>query len=78
MKYVVAVAGSLIIFIGAGLVSGIVLAMICPKHWWETYIDLGLLSANIPSLIAFVIASLAATHSFRSSLLVKSKKPQER
>ncbi|MGA2678288.1 MAG: hypothetical protein ABSF37_03185 [Sedimentisphaerales bacterium] len=72
MKYVVAVVGGLIIFIGAGLVSGLVLIMICPISWRETYINLGLLSANIPSLIAFAIASLAATHSFRASLRAKT------
>jgi hypothetical protein len=74
MKYVVAAVGSLIIFIGAGLVSGLVLVMICPISWRETYINLGLFSANIPSLIAFAIASLAATHSFRASLRLKTGK----
>lgn len=74
MKYVVAVAGSLIIFVGTGLILGLILAMICPASWSQTYINLGLLSANIPSLIAFVIASLAATHSFRASLRLKTGK----
>ena len=74
MRYVVAVVGSLIIFIGAGLVSGVVLYFVCPKSWGETYINFGFFSGNIPSLIAFVIATLAATHSFRASLRVKNKK----
>ncbi|MGD0077748.1 MAG: hypothetical protein ABSB91_03865 [Sedimentisphaerales bacterium] len=74
MRYVVAVVGSLIIFIGTGLILGLILAMICPISWSQTYINLGLLSANIPSLIAFVIACLAATHTFRASLRIKTKK----
>lgn len=74
MRYIVAVIGSGIIFIGAGLISGILLVMILPVSWSQTRINLGLVSTNIPSLIAFVIACLAATHSFRASLRLKSKK----
>jgi len=78
MKYFVAIVGGLIIFIGAWLISGILLAMILPVSWSQTWINLGLLSTNIPSLIAFVIAGLAATHTFRASLRIKTKNSQVR
>jgi hypothetical protein len=37
-------------------------------------LNLGILSANVPSIIAAVIASIAATHTFRASLRSKSFK----
>jgi hypothetical protein len=74
MKYLVAIVGALVIFIASGILLGILLFFICPRSWWETYLNLGLLSANVPSLIAFVIATLAAAHSFRASIRIKTKK----
>jgi hypothetical protein len=72
MRYFVAIVSGIIIFIGAFLLSGIVLALVMPISWSQTWISFGLFSLNVPSLIAFVIASLVATHSFRASLRAKS------
>ncbi|MBN2019048.1 MAG: hypothetical protein JW749_02350 [Sedimentisphaerales bacterium] len=73
MRYFVAIAGSLIIFIGAGLIAALVLFFVCPKSWWEIEINLGFLYGNVPSLIALVVAVLAAANSFRASLRVKKQ-----
>jgi hypothetical protein len=43
-----------------------------PVSWSQTWINFGLFSPNVPSLTAFILASLAATHSFRASLRAKS------
>jgi hypothetical protein len=74
MRYIVAIIGALIIFICAGLVSGAILFFVCPASWQETYINLGLFSANIPVFIAILIASLAATNSFHATLKIYGKK----
>jgi hypothetical protein len=80
MKYITAILSSLFIFVCVGILSGILLALVCPKSWFGIELNLGLLSTNFPSLIAIVIAGVAATHTFRASLhgktfrLYKSKR----
>jgi len=74
VKYIVAIIGALIVFIGAGLVSGAVLFFVSPESWQKYYIDLGFISVNLPNLIAFIIASLAATNSFWASIRLNAKK----
>lgn len=74
MKYVIAIISSLFMFICVGILIGILLALICPKDWFDIVLNLGILSANVPSIIAAVIASIAATHTFRASLRSKSFK----
>ena len=78
MKYIAAILSGLFIFVFVGLLSGILLALICPKAWFEIELNLGLLSANIPSLITIVIAGVAATHTFRASLRAKTFKLYKR
>jgi len=78
MKYVIPIISSVFIFICVGILVGILLALICPKAWFDIVLDLGLLSANVPSIIATVIASIAATHTFRASLRAKSFKLYKR
>ena len=78
MKYVVAIISSVFMFICVGILVGILLALICPKAWFDIVLDLGLLSANVPSIIATVIAGIAATHTFRASLRAKSFKLYKR
>lgn len=72
MKYITAILSSLLIFVCVILLSGPLLALICPKAWFEIEINTGLLSTNVPSLMALVIAGLAATHTFRASLRAKT------
>jgi len=72
MKYVTAIFSALFVFICVVILSGILLALICPKTWFGIEINLGLLTTNVPSLIAAAIASLAATHTFRASLRAKT------
>lgn len=61
-------------FFAVGLLSGLVLAVVVPSKWWNIYLEIGSLQANIPSLIAFGLGSLAATHSFRATLKAEDKK----
>ena len=74
MKLFVAVVGSVIIFIGAGLLSLLVLTMVCPKPILGIEVDLGFINGSVPALAAFVIATLAAVGSFKASLRYKRKK----
>lgn len=74
MKYVTAMLSAVFIFICVGLLSGIFLALVCPKSWFEIELNLGFLTTNVPSLIAILIASSAATHTFRASLRAKTFK----
>jgi hypothetical protein len=72
MRYFLAIVSSIIIFIGVFLLLGIGLAIIMPVSWSQTWINLGLLSTNVPSLVAFVVAGLTAMHTFKVSLRAKS------
>jgi len=69
---------AILIFAGAWLVLGILLVLILPKTWSRIWINFGLFTANVPALLAFIPASMAATHSFRASLRRKiCKKDKE-
>ena len=72
MKYFTAILSALFIFVCVGVLSGMLLTLICPKAWFGIEINFGLLSTNVPSLIAIVIAGVAAIHTFRASLRAKS------
>ena len=74
MKYVVAILSSVFIFIAVGILVGIILGLTFPKAWCSIVLNVGLFSANLPALIAAIIAGLAATHTFRASLRAKSFK----
>jgi hypothetical protein len=74
MKLFVAVVGSVIIFIGAGLLSLLILTMVCPKPILGIEVDLGFINGSISTLAAVVIATLAAVGSFKASLRHKYKK----
>ena len=72
MRYFTAILSGLFIFVCVGILSGILLVLNCPKTWFGIELNLGLLTTNVPSLIAVVIASLAATHTFQASLRAKT------
>jgi hypothetical protein len=72
MRYALAVVSSVIIFIGVFILLGIGLAIIMSVSWSQTWINLGLLSTNVPLIVAFVVAGLTATHTFKVSLRAKS------
>ncbi|MFI4913259.1 MAG: hypothetical protein ACIAQZ_16500 [Sedimentisphaeraceae bacterium JB056] len=76
MKKAVAVIGALFMFIATWLISGILVALI-----WEysrTEVTIGALSTNIAGLIGFILATLAATHTFRASLKTKTGKSDKK
>jgi hypothetical protein len=72
MKYITAILSSLFIFVCVVLLSGILLTLICPKSWFGIELNIGLLSTNLPTLIAILIAGVAATHTFLASLRGKT------
>jgi hypothetical protein len=72
MKYITAILSGLFMFVCVGFLFGILLALICPKAWFGIELNLGLLSTNLPTLIAIVIAGLVATHTLRASLQGKT------
>jgi hypothetical protein len=74
MKPFVAIVGSVIVFVGSGLLSLLVLTMVCPKPIMGIEVDLGFINGSVPALAAFVIATLAAVGSFKASLRYKRKK----
>ena len=74
MRLFVAIVGSVIIFVGAGFISLLVLTMVCPKPILGIEVDLGFINGSISTLAAVVIATLAAVGSFKASLRYKRKK----
>ena len=74
MKYVTATLSGMFMFICSGLLCGILLGLVCPRGWFAIELNLGLFSANVPSLIATLIAGAAATHTFRASLRARAFK----
>jgi hypothetical protein len=71
MRYIVAFVGAVVIFIGAFLISGVLIAVISPKLLYP--IEFMGISTNNP--IGFVLAAAAATASFRATLRRKNKPP---
>ena len=78
MKYITALLSSLFIFVCVEFLSITLLVFICPKSWFWFELKLGMLSANIPFVIATVIASVIATHTFHASLHSKRFKLYKR
>ena len=74
MKYATAIISAIFIFVMVFILMGIVFAWVFPKDWWQITINLGLLSANLPSMIAIILGGLAATATFRASLNAKTGK----
>jgi hypothetical protein len=71
MRWIVAVVGGLLVFAVVFIVTGLVLASAWPQGL-RFSVGVGWLSTNNP--IGFVLAALAATHSFRASLRRRAKK----
>lgn len=72
MRYVTALLSGLLIFLCVWFLSGLILVHLVPHNWWDTEIGFGLMRGNIPSIIAAILAAIAATHTFRASLHSKS------
>ena len=65
MKYVVASLGAALVFIGTFIVAAVLLGFVLPPMClWP--IQIGPVYTDNPT--AFIIAMLAATHSFRATL----------
>ena len=73
MKYITPILAGIFMFFAVGLLSALVLAVVMPSKWWNIYLEIGSLQANIPSLVAMLLGSLAATHSFRATLKAEGK-----
>ena len=71
-KYSTAIVSSIFIFFAVFLLLGLGLAAVVPAKWFDVYINLGLLEANIPSLISGIISAIAATYTFKASLHSKT------
>ncbi|MHC4156240.1 MAG: hypothetical protein ACYST6_15155 [Planctomycetota bacterium] len=74
MKYLTALLSSIFIFLGVWLLSGLALSFLLPSGWWQIEIGIGLARGNIPSILAGVLAAVAATHTFKASLRAKTGK----
>ena len=74
IKYLTAIISAIFIFFAVFLLLGLGLSIVIPSKWFDIYINLGLLTANIPSIISAVISAIAATYTFKASLHAKTGK----
>ena len=72
MKWITAIGGSIFMFVATFLVAGLVLAWLLPVVWAEYVVSIGPVSANLPSILALIAASLAAAGTFRASFKAKT------
>jgi uncharacterized membrane protein len=72
IKYIFAVCSGLFMFLASSLLAGLVFMFVLPRNFWEIKIHLGLLDANLPSLISFFIGSIVGTMSFKASFNAKT------
>lgn len=78
MRYLVAVLGSVFIFVCVWFLFGLVLAWILPPAWASAEINLGFFSGALPGVVAALPAAAAAAHSFRASARVKTRRSKGR
>ncbi|MBN1392389.1 MAG: hypothetical protein JW947_06250 [Sedimentisphaerales bacterium] len=74
MKYLVSTVSAVFIFFAAWFILGFFFAAVLPISWFDIEIQIGSLTANIPSLLSIVGASIAATSTFKASLSAKTGK----
>ena len=72
-KVLVALISSLFIFVPVWLIVSVVVALVWPDSLTRE-LSVGILTANIASLIGLIAAGLAATNTFRASLKAKTGK----
>ncbi len=72
VKYLSAVISAVFILLATSIVSEIILMLILPERVRDIYVTIGLLEANIPSLLAIFIGAVAATLSFKASFKAKT------
>lgn len=72
-KVLVALMSSLFIFVPVWLIVSILVAFVWP-YSLTAVLTVGIVTANIASLIGLIAAGLAATHTFRASLNAKTGK----
>ena len=75
MKYIVSILGASLIFLFTFILVVFIVGLIFPTS--RQSID-NLSFSNVASLIAFILASLAATHSFRATTKKYSKRKNSR
>jgi len=71
-KYISAVCAGLFMFLGGSLLAGLAFIFILPRSFWEINIHLGLIDANLPSLMAVFIGSIVGMMSFKASFNAKT------
>ena len=72
IKYLTAIVSAIFIFLMVFILMALGLSLVMPSKWFDIVINLGLLSANIPSIISAIISSVAATYTFKASLHAKT------
>jgi hypothetical protein len=70
MRYVTAIIGALLIFVGAFILSFVFVPLY--PAFLRQWVDLGFMSTN--NVVGLLLASLAATASFRATLRHYAKK----
>jgi hypothetical protein len=78
MRYLVAVLGSVFIFVCVWFLFGLMLAWILPPAWASAEITLGFFGGSLAGVIATLPAGLAAAHSFRASTRVKTRRSNKK
>ena len=72
MKYIVAIVGGFVVFVGTFLIAGLFIGFLAPDLT-QIPIHFGPINGSLGGLITALVASLAATGSLKVSLSGKSK-----
>jgi amino acid transporter len=74
VKYFTAILSGILIFICCFIILTLIFSAVLPDDWGQRVVQIGPLHANIPGIIAFILGTLAATHTFRASFSAKTGK----
>ena len=72
MKYFTAVVSSIFMFFVMWFLLGLFFIAFMPRCWSEVEVECALLSGNVPSLLAAILAGLGAVYTFKASLKAKT------
>ena len=74
MKWIKAIVGGILMFLATFVVVSLVLVWVLPEAWAQYVVSIGAVSANLPSILALMAASLAAGGTFKASFKAKTGK----
>jgi|GEM_PF-1644391 len=74
MRYVTAVVGSIFMFAATWFLAGLVLVWVLPAQWSQREVGIGAVGGSFAGVLGALVATAAATHTFRASLKIGAKR----